>query len=394
MQVNPELAARRSPPPVIALVAGELSGDQLGASLMSELKLRYPNAVFAGVGGPAMKDKGLDAWWDVEELAVMGLAEVLSHLPRLLRLRKSLARRLIKLKPDLMIGIDAPDFNLGLEKRLRDQGIKTVHYVSPTVWAWRSGRVKKIAAAADLVMCLFPFEPDFYQSHGVDARYTGHPMADQIPTKSDRAMARQALGLDPGSSCIALLPGSRRSEVARMSPHILGAAARLVEDRPDMQFVAPMATGHARRQFESMLEKFPGVHCTLIDGQARLAMSASDLVICTSGTATLEAMLINRPMVVVYRLSNFSYLLTHGLKMFKSPFFALPNILAGEELVPELGQFDANAERIAAECSKWLGDRERLEALEARFTGLHLTLRKNAAASAAECIQTLLEAGE
>jgi lipid-A-disaccharide synthase len=394
MQVNPELAAKDPGAPVIALVAGELSGDQLGAALIATLKERFPQARFAGIGGAGMKAQGLDAWWDCDELAVMGLAEVVSHLPRLLRLRKELGRRLLDLKPDVMIGIDAPDFNLGLEKRLRKEGITTVHYVSPTVWAWRSGRVKSIGAAADMVMCLFPFEPDFYRSYDVAAQYTGHPMADEIsnrtPDRSDKTEARLALGLDPDAPCIALLPGSRRGEVGRMSPHMLGAAARLSQHYPGMQFVAAMASTQTRQLFDSALRKHGAVQCKVTDGQARLAISAADLVICASGTATLETMLINRPMVVVYRVSYFTYALIHGLKLFKSRFFSLPNILAGEEWVPELRQYQANAEQIAAECTAWLDDPDRCARVQRKFTELHSALRKDAAQSAADCVQTLL----
>ncbi len=384
----------KEPFPIIALVAGELSGDQLGAALLAALKERYPQAHFVGIGGAGMKAQGLDAWWDCEELAVMGLAEVVSHLPRLLRLRKKLANRLLDLKPDVLIGIDAPDFNLGLEKRLRKEGIPTIHYVSPTVWAWRRGRVKTIGAAADMVMCLFPFEPDFYHSQGVDARYTGHPMADQIPDHSDKTQARMALGLDPHAPCIALLPGSRRSEVARMTPHMLGAAQQLTQHSPGMQFVAPMANSHSREQFGSALRDFESdsVRCEITDGQARLAISAADLVICTSGTAALEVMLINRPMVVVFRFSYVSWALTRGLKLLKSKFFSLPNVLAGEQLVPELAQHQVNADRITAECIAWLEDPARCAAVQRRFSDLHNTLRKDAAQSAADCVQSMLKA--
>jgi len=380
MQANPQ----------IALVAGETSGDQLGGALIRELKKLFPGAQFMGVGGPLMKEQGLEAWWDSDELAVMGLLEVLRHLPRLLRLRKKLRDRLLKQKPDIFIGIDAPDFNLGLEKQLRKAGITTVQYVSPSVWAWRQGRVKKIAASADLVMCLFPFEPDFYASHGIEARYTGHPMADEIPDYSDKASARTELGMNPNAGCIALLPGSRAGEVARLGAPLLGAASLLVRQYPGLQFIAPMASKGTRQQFESMLKEEQGLSCKVIDGNARLAISAADLVICASGTAALEAMLIGRPMVIIYRLSSASYILVRGLRLLKSRFFSLPNTLADEPLVPELAQQQVNPRRIFDEAVAWMDDPARCDEVLEKFQEIHRILKKDAARSAAECIRSLL----
>lgn len=380
MQANPQ----------IALVAGETSGDQLGGALIRELKKLFPGAHFMGVGGPLMKEQGLDAWWDSDELAVMGLVEVLSHLPRLLRLRKKLRDRLLHQKPDIFIGIDAPDFNLGLEKQLRKAGITTVQYVSPSVWAWRQGRVKKIAASADLVMCLFPFEPDFYASHGVEASYTGHPMADEIPDHSDKASARTELGMNPNARCIALLPGSRAGEVARLGAPLLGAASLLARQYPSLQFIAPLASKGTRQQFESMLKEEQGLSCKVIDGNARLAISAADLVICASGTATLEAMLIGRPMVIIYRLSSASYILARGLRLLKSRFFSLPNTLADEPLVPELEQQQVNPRRISDEAAAWMDDPARCDEVLEKFLKMHGILKKDAARSAAECIRSLL----
>jgi lipid-A-disaccharide synthase len=361
----------------------------LGGALMAALKDIFPDAKFAGIGGPCMKAQGLDAWWDYDELAVMGLAEVLKHLPRLLRLRKTLRRRLLEIKPDILIGIDAPDFNLGLEKQLRDAGVTTVHYVSPTVWAWRQGRVKNIAASADMVMCLFPFEPDFYRDHGVAAHYTGHPMADEISLHNDKHTARRELGLDQQARCIALLPGSRMGEVTRLSPHLLGAAELLAVNEPGTRFIAPMAGAKVRGHFESALQQHSGVQCKIIDGQARLAISAADLVICASGTAALETMLINRPMVVVYRLNPITYAIMR--RMLKSRFWSLPNILAGEKLVPELAQKQVNARQIAAESAAWLDDPDRCGDVSGKFSRLHRDLQKDAASSAAECIRSLLQ---
>jgi len=389
-----QLAACRSinlnPSPLIAIVAGEASGDELGGALASRLREIVPGARFVGIGGQRLQDEGLEAWWHCEELAVMGIAEVVSHLPRLLRLRKSLLQRLVAAKPDLLIGIDAPDFNLGLERRARRAGITTVHYVSPTVWAWRQGRVKTIAAAANLVLCLFPFEPKFYARHGVEARYTGHPLADDIPMETDRQNLRSELGLNPDAPCIALLPGSRGGEVSRLSPHLLGAAERLKVRRPELQFVAPMANGAMRTIFESALGSFPGLECLCIDGQARAAMGASDLVICASGTATLEAMLVKRPMVVAYRFNPITYAIGRGLRLMKSPWFSLPNILAGKSLVPELEQGEVTAARIATEASAWLDDPGRVESTMTEFARLHETLSVDAARTAAACVANLL----
>jgi lipid-A-disaccharide synthase len=267
----------------------------------------------------------------------------------------------------------------------------TVHYVSPSVWAWRRGRIKTMAASADMVMCLFPFEPDIYRSQGVVAQYTGHPMADEIPLHSDRIEARGALGLDLHTRCIALLPGSRSGEVTRMTSPLLGAAALLADHDQGIQFVAPMANERTRAQFESALLRQGAVHCKVTTGQARLAIAAADLVICTSGTAALEAMLINRPMVVVYRLSPLSYALARGLRLLKSRFFSLPNALADEALVPELEQHQVKAKRIAAECIAWLDDAERRDTVERKFTQLHDILKTGAAQSAADCVQAVLE---
>ncbi len=377
--------------PLIALVAGEASGDQLGGALIRELGKILPGARFAGVGGPLMKAQGLETWWDSDELAVMGLTEVLSHLPRLLILRKQLRNRLLEQKPDVFIGIDAPDFNLGLERKLKTAGIPTVHYVSPSVWAWRQSRIKNIGKCADLVLCLFPFEPELYKTHGVDAEYTGHPMADEISDETDKHGARLQLGLNPLDPCIAILPGSRRAEVERLSSHLLGAASKLAQRKSKTKFVAPMAGEEIRTIFQSVLEKHPDLDCSMIDGQARLAIEAADLVLCASGTATLETMLVNRPMVVVYRLSSITYAIVKSLNLFKSKFFSLPNVLAGEKLVPELGQHEVNADRIAEEAFAWLDDSGRQESVDQRFSILHRHLRKNAAATAAASIRGLLD---
>jgi lipid-A-disaccharide synthase len=377
--------------PFIALVAGEASGDQLGAALMTALRELLPGARFAGVGGPQMKAAGLDCWWSSDELAVMGLFEVLAHLPRLLRFRRRLHGRLLAEKPDLLVGIDSPDFNLGLEKKVRQAGIRAVHYVSPTVWAWRQGRVRHIAAATDMVLCLFPFEPDFYRDHGVPAHYTGHPMADSIGFDNRRSAARDSLGLAGDGPCFALLPGSRRSEVERLAGPLIETAGLLRERYPAASFVAPMSSPATRRIFESRLSRQPALSCVVTDGAARLAMTAADVILCASGTATLEAMLVNRPMVVVYRVSPPTYYLSKWLHLVKSPYFSLPNILAGERLVPELLQHEVTPQRLAKESADWLEDAGRRAELARRFSDMHRGLRRNAAQSAAKYIRALLE---
>lgn len=384
--------------PVIALVAGEASGDQLGAPLVERLRRSWPRARFVGVGGRHMRDAGVESWWDSQELAVMGLFEVLRHFPRLLHLRRALTRRLLALQPDLFIGIDAPDFNLGLEIKLRRAGIRTVHYVSPTVWAWRRKRVRKIGRAADLVLCLFPFEPAFYENHGVAAAYVGHPLADQIDPCVDRtrqqAEARAALGLAPAAPTFALLPGSRISEVDLLAAPMIDAAARLRERRPGAQFVAAMANERIAACFEAAMEAARFPHVTLVHERPRDVMAAADVVLCASGTATLETMLVNRPLVMAYRLARPTYLAAKHLRLIKPQLFALPNILAGERLVAELIQDEASGERLAAEAERWLDDPGRTAELRRRFHELHAQLRCDASGRAAAAVSELLHVVE
>jgi lipid-A-disaccharide synthase len=380
--------------PTIALVAGEASGDQLGAALIRELRDHYPGASFIGIGGQSMKAAGLEAWWDCQELALFGLFEVLSHLPRLISIRRQLRKRLLEAKPDIFIGIDAPDFNLRLEAQLKSAGIRTAHYVSPTIWAWREKRVKKIARAADLVLCLFPFEPDFYRGHGVDAVYVGHPMADQVPLESEKAAARSALGIDPARQVIALLPGSRIGEVSRLAQPMLEAAAILAAEEPGLDFVAAMANPGVRAQFESRLGEGQYPTVRIVDHRAREVIAAADLVLCASGTATLEIMLVNRPMVVAYRIAESTYQLAKATKMVSARLFALPNILAEQELVPELLQHEATGQRMAQEATRWLQDEDRRSTLETRFNELHEKLRCNASEQAGLAVVKLLKRTE
>jgi len=377
--------------PTIALVAGEASGDQLGAALIERLRERYPGARFRGIGGRKMKAAGMEAWWDSEELAVFGLFEVLSHFPRLLKLRRELSRRLMALEPDVFIGIDAPDFNLGLEIRLRRNGIRTVQYVSPTVWAWREKRVKKIRRAADLVLCLFPFEPDFYRDHDVPAAYVGHPLADQVSPDRNPGHARSALGLEPAPPTVALLPGSRVSEVSRLAEPMLEAARLLSAQRPGLQFVTAMANDGVRRVFEEKMKELAFQNVTLVDQDPRTVIAAADVVICASGTATLETMLVNRPLVMTYQVSAATYRLARWLSASKPTLFSLPNILAGEALVPELIQQDATGENMAAAVGEWLDDERARVELGKRFLDLHHRLRCDAAVKAAEAVAGLLD---
>lgn len=379
-----------SSPPTFALVTGEPSGDQLGADLISALLQIHPGARMVGIGGPGMRAAGMDTWWDSGELALFGLFEVLSHLPRLLSIRRKLRQRLLDLRPDVFIGIDAPDFNLGLEKQLKSAGIRTVHYVSPTVWAWRKGRVRKIARAADVVLCLFPFEPAFYQAHGMRAAYVGHPLARQIPLHSDAKEARRQLGLDPERQVVALLPGSRANEVSRLSRPLIGAAQLLSGEFPTLQFVSAMANPAVADLFRATLRLSDGPAITLVDGQARMVMAAADVVVCASGTATLETMLINRPLVSVYRLAAATYHLARSSRLLKRQFFALPNILAKQALVPELIQDEVTAEGVARETRRWLQDPPARLALSARFDALHREMLGEATETAAGVVSNVL----
>ena len=379
----------------IALVAGEASGDLLGAGLIEQLRLRFPDARFAGVGGEAMRAAGLDAWHDASELAVMGLAEVLRHLPRLLRLRRQLRARLLAWKPDVFIGIDAPDFNLGLEKWLKQRGVRTVHYVSPSVWAWREKRAEKIGHSADRVLCLFPMEPAIYARHAVDARFVGHPLADAMPLDPDRTAARDALGLDPERPVLAVLPGSRVGEIERLGADFLAAAVRVLAVVPTLQIVVPMANPQARIAFDRVLAAHPDAAALslvlrTIVGHARTLMVASDVVLLASGTATLEGMLAKRPMVVGYRIAALTHAIVRGMGMLKVDRYSLPNVLAGDTIVPELMQGDCTPDKLAAAVLHWMRDPAAVAALQPRFRALHAQLRCDASARAADAVAELV----
>ena len=372
----------------IALCAGETSGDQLGAGLIDELHKRFPEAQFAGIGGDGMRAAGLDAWFDASELAVMGLAEVLAHLPRLLKLRKAFRQRVLDWQPDVYIGIDAPDFNLGVERWLKQHGVHTVHYVSPSVWAWREKRAAKIGASADRVLCLFPMEPPIYAKHGVDAVFVGHPLADEIPLQPDRHAARAALGEPADAPILALLPGSRLGEIERMLPVFVEAASMLQRDVPDLRVLVPAANAQCRSAIERIAGRAPGLR--ILDGDAQRAMIASDCVLLASGTAALEAMLCKRPMVIGHRIAGLTYAIVKLFGLLKSAHVSLPNILAGKPLVPELLQDDCTAERLHAALLHWFRDADAVAALQPQFLTIHETLRRDASARAADAIASLL----
>ena len=387
-QLRPVSAA----PKRIALVAGEASGDGLGAGLIGELRKRFPDAQFVGIGGDAMRHAGCETWHHASELSVMGLAEVLRHLPRLLKLRREFRARLLAWKPDVFIGIDAPDFNLGVERWLKQRGIRTVHYVSPSVWAWRQKRAAKIGASADRVLCLFPMEPAIYARHGVDARFVGHPMADALPLQPDRAAARAALGVPMDVPVLALLPGSRLGEVGRLAQPFLEAARLVAEATPRLKVLIPAANDQCKNMLAPLLAAtpFPSPRPRLLDGQAREAMIAADVVLLASGTATLETMLAKRAMVVGYRISALTYRIVKWFGLLKVERYALPNVLANEDLAPELMQDDCTPEKLAAAVLEWLTHPETIAALQPKYLQLHHALRQDASARAADAVAELL----
>src|SRR3984885_3433197 len=377
----------------VAIVAGETSGDALGAALMAALRERAGPIEFRGVAGPAMRAAGCVALADAHELAVMGLIEPLKHLPRLLRLRSMLIKRISAWRPELFIGVDAPAFNLGLAARFKARGILTVQYVSPQVWAWRPGRVRTIARRCDLVLCLLPFEPEFYRSHAVRAEFVGHPLADQIPLQPDRAAARAALGLDARRPVLALLPGSRLGEGQRLPAPFIATAIELSRRRPQLQLLAPMANAAARAAFEHALLGAPAaaaLNLQLLDGQAREALTAADAALVTSGTATLEALLCGCPMVVAYRVGALTALLLRTLRLVRLRHFSLPNLLAGEALAPEFFQEAVTSENLSGAIERALDDFARREYLQREFLRVHQSLRAGGAGRAADAVLQLL----
>lgn len=379
-------------PPRIALVAGEISGDNLGAGLIQALRERLPGARFFGIAGPRMAAVGCEVWEPADSLAVMGIFEVLPHLKRLLDIRKRLVGRLLADPPDVFIGVDAKEFNLSVSRRLKARGIRTVQYVSPQVWAWRQGRVRKISRAVDLMLCLLPFEKKFYDEHGVQACFVGHPLADQIPLTSDRRVARQRLGLAEQGTCVAVLPGSRQGEVKNLAADFAATIAWLAARRADMRFVAPMANARAREIFVAALTHADVAgRVAILEGQAQPAMIASDAVLLASGTATLEAALVRRPMVVAYRLGGLTTFLLKNLGLMKAPYFSQPNLLAGRLLVPEFFNEQVRAEILGPAILEQLTRPDHAE-LDAAFAAIHGQLRRNASAQAADAIVELLRA--
>lgn len=373
----------------IGMVVGEVSGDQLGAGLIRALKARNPGVRVEGVAGPAMREAGCDVWEDADTLAVMGLVEPVKVLPRLLRLRRSLVKRWAEDPPDIFVGIDAPDFNLGLEKALRSRGITTVHFVSPTVWAWRQGRVRKVAKAVDLVLCIFPFEEDFYKAHDVAAEFIGHPLADSVDTDIDSAAMRRQLGLT-APRVIAVMPGSRRNEIARLGPVFAKACGLLIDRYPDLQFVAPMVSPTLREAFKVQIDAAGmGDHIKLIDGNAVAAIVAADVVLLASGTASLQTALYGRPMVAAYKLSPLTYLMHRLFKLVKVKYFAMPNLLTDEPMVPEFLQDDATPEALSAAVAELLNDPDRRAVIESRFVALRAELTRGAQQRAAKAILDL-----
>jgi lipid-A-disaccharide synthase len=378
----------------VALVAGELSGDNLGAAFIRAVRQRAPETQFFGIAGPRMQAEGCEAWEPAESLAVMGLFEVLAHLPRLLALRRRIRARILAARPDVFVGIDAPEFNLNLAPALHDAGIRTVQYVSPQVWAWRQGRVGRMGRFLDLVLCLLPFEKRFYDEHGLAAEFVGHPLADQVPMVPDRAGARAALGLPPEGEVVAVLPGSRRGEVSRLAADFAGAVALLAARRPGIAFVAPMATAQARAVFEPALSQAaPGAKVLMTDGHAQRALMAADVALVASGTATLETLLCKRPMVVAYRLGALTAWLLRSFGLMKAPFFAQPNLLAGGGVVPEVFQEEVTPGRLATELARWLEAPAEREALVATFERIHRELRRDASVRAAEAVLRLVAGG-
>ena len=377
----------------IALVAGEPSGDYLGGGLIRALSGHYPGATFEGIGGSHMTAAGLETFHPLDDLSVMGVAEVLRHLPRLLAIRRDLRRRWISDPPDVFIGVDAPDFNLGLARSLRASGIPTLQYVSPTVWAWRSGRIRLIRQAVDRMLCIYPFEDEFFARSGVDSRFVGHPLADEIALDTDHPAARASFGVDAGEALVALLPGSRRSEIQRLLPVFLEVADRVAAARPASRFVIPAATPALQAMIEQGIAGSErAARVEVIPGQSRRVLAAADAGLIASGTATLEAMLLKCPSVMAYRVNAMTAMLAR--RSLRIPFFAMPNLMAGEMLMPEFVQDEANAEAITPAILSLLDAPRKRREIAGRFAELHARLRLNASEQAAAGVAGLLASRE
>ena len=387
-------STNRNRPLTIAMCAGEASGDLLGAHLIKALQERRPDAQFIGIGGPKMQALGFKSLYDQEKLAVRGFAEVVKRLPEILKIRKGLIQDMLDWRPDVFVGIDAPDFNLGVEEKLKQAGIPTVHYVSPSVWAWRRGRVNKIVHQTNKVLCLFPMEPQLYIDAGGKAEFVGHPMAETMPMEADQVAARDELGLPQGIPVFALMPGSRVSEIDYMAPVFLEAAKLLQMRYPNARFVLPAATAASRARLQYYLTKpvFQSLPIVVTEGQAAKAATAADVVMVTSGTATLEVALCKRPMVISYKISPLTY--AYVRPKIKVPHVGLPNILLNKEVVPELMQDRAKPEFVALAVSEWYESPDRVASLHADFNLLHHELRRNTAALSAQAVLAEVKKGQ
>jgi lipid-A-disaccharide synthase len=374
--------------PQLAMVAGEASGDLLAGLLLGGVRARWPQSRTFGIGGPQMAAQGFDAWWPSDKLAVRGYVEVLRHYREIAGIRRALGDRLLQQRPDAFIGVDAPDFNLGLAQRLRQAGVRTIQFVCPSIWAWRAGRVSTIAKAVDHVLCLFPFEPEILQRAGVAATFVGHPLADAIALEPPRTASRAALGLSDTDAVVAVLPGSRRSEIQANGPVFLQAAERLHAQRPALRFLLPAAPG-LRALLEPLVRQWARrTPIQLLDGRSHEALAACDVTLIASGTATLEAALFKRPMVIAYRMNTLSWHIMKRMKL--QPWVGLPNILCREFVVPELLQHEATPQALAAAVVQWLDAPARRDALAARFLEIHHLLRRDTARTATDAIAQVL----
>lgn len=376
--------------PKVGIVAGEASGDLLGSHLIRALKKHRPDIEFIGIAGPKMQGEGARSLFPIERLSVRGYVEVLRHLPGLLKIRSELAQFFIKTKPDLFIGIDAPDFNFGLERKLKRKGIRTIHYVSPSIWAWRKGRMGKIKRAVSHMLALFPFEPAIYEQANVPVTYVGHPLADILPMEPDRQGARESLKIKDDKLVIAMLPGSRQSEVKQLADLYVKTAKLIAQDHPDVQFLVPLITRETRAIFEQAMYANQAYETPIqvLFGHAHMAMEAADAVIVASGTATLEAALLKRPMVITYRMPRMSWWILKRMNYL--PYVGLPNILAGRFVVPELLQNDAVPEKLAEATLRMVSDKALMKEISAEFTRIHETLRQNTEEKAAQAILAYL----
>lgn len=373
----------------VGILAGEASGDMLGASLITALRVQYPNLQIEGIGGPAMQAAGCKCLFDIERLSVMGFIEPLKRLPDLLRLRRDVCTHFLTNRPDIFIGIDAPDFNLGIERKLHDAGIKTVHYVSPSVWAWRQYRIRKIAKAVNLMLTLLPFEAAFYEQHQIPVKYVGHPLADRIPLIPDKLSARRSLGLDESATYVALMPGSRKQELKYMAEPYLLAAKLAWQQKPELRFITSQINRARYQDFVAVWQSVaPELPLTCFEARSHDVLEAADVAVVTSGTATLETMLYKKPMIIAYRMSPLVYKLVRW--MIKAPFAGLPNLLANEMLVPELIQHEVTPDTISTLLLDYLNNPEKMRLLEARYIDLHRQLQANSAEIATRAILELV----